>query len=134
MLRALVVLSGLLEITLIPDAVAAYASVDVRIKQQALVVHEGQLLYALIAVKCDSGREVLEAILTSQQEVYGDGYYTPVCDGHPHPYLVPVSPYSGVFHSGEASVSVCIIVCEINDNFVTGYANRTVTVFTVYER
>ena len=88
----------------------------------------------LIAVKCDSGGEVLEAILTAQQEVYRDGYYTPVCDGHPHTYLVPANPYSGVFHSGEASVSVYIIVCEINDNFVTGDANRTVTVFTVYER
>ena len=44
MLCALVVLAGLLAITLIPGAVAANASVDVRIKQQALVVQEGQLL------------------------------------------------------------------------------------------
>jgi len=44
MLRVLVVLSGLLAITLIPDVVAANASVDVRIKQQALVVQERQLL------------------------------------------------------------------------------------------
>ncbi len=57
MLCALVVFSGLLGITLIPDAVAANASVGVRIKQQTLVVHEGQLLYALIAVKYDSGGE-----------------------------------------------------------------------------
>ena len=131
MLCALVVLSGLLGITLIPDAVAANASVDVRIKQQALVVQERQLLYVLIAVKCDSGGEVLKAILSWKQEMYGEGYYTPVCDGHPHPYLVRVRPYSGVFHIGELGVSVYIIVCEINDNCVTGDPSRTVT---VYER
>jgi hypothetical protein len=83
----------------------------------------------LIAVKFASGGEVLEAIVTAHQEVYGDGYYTPVCDGHAHPYLVPVSPYPDVFHSGEASVSVYILVCDINDNCVTGDANRMVTVY-----
>lgn len=69
MLCALVVLAGLLAITLIPGTVAANASVEVRIKQQALVVQEGQLLYVLIAVKFTSEGEVLDAILAAHQEV-----------------------------------------------------------------
>ena len=87
--------------------------VKVSIKKNAEALPGGQEVDVRVKASCDPIGEVLEAFVQIHQgDFFGDGFFTPICDGVPRSYLVRVIVLEGALEPGEAQASAFVLVCN----------------------
>jgi hypothetical protein len=105
------------------------AEVTVKLKPSGAINPSGSVLLLHVSVTCDPVGDVLEAFVTVEQEVFGEGFLNSVvCDSKKHGYLVDVRTFDGVFNPGSANASALVLICNESDNCVEGQANRTIKI------
>ena len=129
--RPLCVLAILLNLLILtPGIVSAQEPVEVTLKPQAIAINGGQILLMSAKVTCDPVGDVLEALVTVEQEgVFGEGFFSAIeCDGKQHKSLVRVQAFDGGFTRGEANASAFILICDAQDNCVDGQSSRIIRI------
>jgi hypothetical protein len=101
---------------------------EVRIGGRGRIIEAGQAAQVRTAATCKPGYEVLESFVTVTQEgAWGQGSFTPECDGSIQRFVVTVSSFGDPFQPGTAVASAYILVqnTETGETDDDG-ANRTI--------
>jgi hypothetical protein len=117
---SLVTVAALMVAMLLPT-VAANArqqadSVVVEVGPTAKLLDDGQAVRVKVKVACEPPAEVLEALVTVDQDegaASGEGFLgsSLVCDGKQRVHRVTVEAQDSTFRPGEAFVSALVLVC-----------------------
>lgn len=109
---ALVVLLGLLSLGSAAGP-PTDEPVSVSVKRNTTVLSGGEELLVRLEVACDPIGDLLEAFLMIHQDAaYGEGFFSPICDGERRTYLVRVPALDSLFLPGMAHASAFVLLCD----------------------
>ena len=90
--------------------------VKVSIKKNAEALPGGQEVDVRVKASCDPIGEVLEAFVQIHQgDFFGDGFFTPICDGVPRSYLVRVIVLEGALEARTPELALLFVDRPLGD-------------------
>ena len=106
---------------------AAPAPVSIKTSQNGDLSADGFMATVSLRVRCATGSDVLEALVTvSQEQTFAQGSFGPVCDGRWHQLVVSATALDVPFVAGTAQVSPFILICDEGGECVQGQDTRVV--------
>jgi hypothetical protein len=117
--RAMWITPAVIAVTLVglvagtANAMAMKKPVSVHIIPQALVVDDGSALRVPVIASCSAGGQVLEGILTVNQDGNeAQGFFAVQCDGKHHRVIARVAAIDFKFEPGRATASSFLLVLD----------------------